>query len=219
MSARTSDSHCQVALSLALVLRQRELEILESNLEKTLRRRIFQDVVPHCRNEARAGAQAFDVKRIGKESNVPDQIRVRGQAVFESEGNELDTKPLRPFRISEESFHRSPEFVTVVGARIDDAIRPTTKPGEFFALARNSGSDVPLVRQRVWPSRLTEAAHQRSVIGVEENDLHPVALPTDVFEGPRQLIEELSGSGIHSARQFVARMDRNIRRSGGQGKK
>ena len=72
------------------------------------------------------------------------------------------------------------------------------------------------------PDRLGIEDRQINLLGVDipylQIQLRPgrdVATLTEVAAR----IQQLKAHGIHSARRFVARMDRNIRRSGGQGKK
>ena len=72
------------------------------------------------------------------------------------------------------------------------------------------------------PDRLGIEDRQINLLGIDipylQIQLRPgrdVATLTEVAAR----IQQLKAHGIHSARRFVARMDRNIRRSGGQGKK
>ena len=76
-TTRTADRDRQVALSLVLVVGEREAQVLASDLEESLRERVSEDVLRDGLLASGPRSKLVDLEGIGEEAHVPDDVGIR----------------------------------------------------------------------------------------------------------------------------------------------
>src|SRR5688500_12190623 len=179
-AAGAADRHREVAAVLGAVARQQvEQQIGEPRHQLVVIRlgvEVRDDPVVLAGERAQAGNEV----RIGQEAHVEQQVRAGGDAVLEAEGDEreLHLGAARPRREGVEDL--AADLVHVPLAGVEDEIRHAAQLVEHRALALDRLVHRQLaLGQRVRAPGLREAAHQRVLRGLEEEQRRAHAARVD----------------------------------------
>ena len=142
--------------------------------------------------------------RVRQEAEIEDQVRVRGDPVFETERNQANHHGGTCW-IPADVFDQPPaKVVDVQLRRIDGDIRTLAQPRQAFALAADRCVQISVDRQSVRPPSLAEAPHQHAVCTVEKHNLDPVPRRYQPIERLLDVFQERSRTHIDAEPDPIA---------------
>ena len=204
---RAPERDGEIALSLALVAGQGEVEEVRQPLEELLGLVPGEDVLGDRGVRAGPVAQLLDEERVWQEPAVDGEVGVARQAVLVAEGHERDGHAAARDAIDEVA-ERGTELVHGEPTRVDDAIRDLTQRSQLLALTADAVSQAAALGRGMRPPRLAEAPHQHVVARFEVHHLDVDAALPELPAHARELGEQAPLAHVDAechARHLLAR--------------
>src|SRR5262249_40050855 len=206
----------EVALPFASIAGQRELEQLDEAPQELLRLVAAEHVVRDRRIASRLVAQRLHEVRVGEKTAVQHQIRVGGQAVLVSEGEEPERHRARLGPIDEVA-QRAAELVHRERARVEDAVGKLPQAAQLLPLATDAVGDAAPLVGGVGSPRLAETADEHLVARFEGEHLERDVLLPEPVEDLGALRQPIAHARRPRARRAAQGGGAPPRRGGGGG--
>src|SRR5436309_3172970 len=198
-AARAAERDGEIALPLALIARQGEVEEVEDVAEEFRGLLAAQHPVGDRRIGARLGAQLLDEEGVGEEAAVERQVRVGREAVLVAERHERDRHRAR-LGVVDEVAQRAAQLVHGERAGVQDAVGDLAQRLQLLALAPDGVGESAAPGGGMRPTRLAEAVDQHIVARIEVEHLERDAAPTQLLEDARELVEEVPVARVEAER-------------------
>ena len=171
VAAGTADRDRQARLALRDVRRDDEGQELVEECQEAPRHGLVEHIPANGLRKARKLAQFRDVVRVLHEADVEHEVGLQGDAVLETEADELDCERLRLGSIPEVREDPLAKLTQRQVGRVEDHICFVLDRRQQEALLGDRAGNAALVGQRVAVARFREAANEDLVSRVEEEDL------------------------------------------------